>query len=265
MAKYRMVRTGFWLDPVVSEEMTWEEKYFFLYILTNPHTTQIGIYKITKKQMAFDMGYSIETINSLMNRFIHHYQLIRYNPETRELTIKNWGKYNLHKGGKPVMDCIISELKNVEDLSLIAYVAEYVVKEEIQEIYKTFCENEQTKTEEVEITDESFDDTYTSRYTIGGQKEKEKEKEKEKKKEKQQQQKALEPSIVIYPEKEGSEKGDEKKIIRHWNQNGFVFLNLYAAIQQLLWLLDSSFSKTLFLIMQGIKIFMRRQVFINGP
>ncbi|MFL6560847.1 MAG: hypothetical protein ACJ8MO_32630 [Bacillus sp. (in: firmicutes)] len=132
MAKFRMVRTDFWKNPIVSEEMTPEDKFFYLYLLTNPHTTQIGIYKITKKQMAFDLGYSIESVHSLMERFINHYKLIRYNSETRELAIKNWGKDNLHKGGKPVMDCIFSELKDVEDLSLIKYVAEVIQKQEIQ-------------------------------------------------------------------------------------------------------------------------------------
>ena len=54
-----------------------------------------------------------------MERFIEHHKLIRYNPKTREPAIKNWGKDNLHKGGKPVMDCILSELKEVEDTSII--------------------------------------------------------------------------------------------------------------------------------------------------
>lgn len=100
MAKYRMVRTDFWKNPIVLEEMTPEDKYIYLYLLTNPHTTQIGIYRITKKQMAFDLGYSIESVQSLMERFIEHHKLVRYNPETRELAIKNWGKDNLRKGGK---------------------------------------------------------------------------------------------------------------------------------------------------------------------
>lgn len=50
MAKYRMVRTDFWKNPIVSEEMTPEDKYFYLYLLTNPHTTQTGIYKIRKSK-----------------------------------------------------------------------------------------------------------------------------------------------------------------------------------------------------------------------
>ncbi|MDR7003053.1 hypothetical protein J2Y67_005608 [Neobacillus niacini] len=40
MAKYRMVRTEFWKNPIVMEEMSPEDKYFFLYLLTNPNTTQ---------------------------------------------------------------------------------------------------------------------------------------------------------------------------------------------------------------------------------
>ncbi|PUF85810.1 DNA replication protein DnaD, partial [Bacillus altitudinis] len=95
MAKFRQVYTTFWNDPKVTEEMTPEDRYFYLYLITNPNTTQIGVYSITKKQMAFDLGYSIESINSLMDRFETHHELIVYNNETRELAIKNWAKYNL--------------------------------------------------------------------------------------------------------------------------------------------------------------------------
>ncbi|MFD2445463.1 hypothetical protein ACFSO7_15970 [Bacillus sp. CGMCC 1.16607] len=65
MAKYRMVRTDFWNNPMVLEEMTPEDKYFYLYLLTNSNTTQTGIYQITKKRMAFDLGYSIESVESI--------------------------------------------------------------------------------------------------------------------------------------------------------------------------------------------------------
>ena len=188
MAKYRMVRTEFWKNPIVSEEMTPEDKYFYLYLLTNPNTTQIGIYRITKKQMAFDLGYSIESVHSLMERFIRHHKLIRYNPETRELAIKNWGKDNLHKGGKPVMDCILSELKEVEDTSLIRYVAETIRKQEIRSLYESFCEPERMSFGQedrendpyLDVEEEEVDDTFMRRDTIRGQKEKEKEKRKTK-------------------------------------------------------------------------------------
>lgn len=138
MAKYRTVRVDFWNHLNVLEKMNPEEKYFYLYLLTNPQTTQIGIYKITKKQMAFDLGYSIETVHSLMDRFMDHHKLVRYNPETRELAIKSWGEFNLRKGGKTVMDCVISELLEVEDYSLIHYVAVSIKKQEILSLYESF-------------------------------------------------------------------------------------------------------------------------------
>ncbi|MED1471960.1 DnaD domain protein [Bacillus salipaludis] len=286
MAKYRMVRTDFWKNPIVTEEMTAEDKYFYLYLLTNPHTTQIGIYRMTKKQIAFDMGYSIESVHSLMERFIEHHKLIRYNPETRELAIKNWGKDNLGKGGKPVIDCILSELKDVEDLSLIQYVSESIHKQDIRSLYESFykqeemfLDNEDTeqdvidtyRTEHEEMDDpflhrhtirgqkendiyrtkhEEMNDTFLYRHTIRGQKEKEEEKEKEK------QQKAFYPNRDNHPniEKPLQHNQDVKEIIEFWDANGFGFTNMNAKEQLLSWLDDSSFLQPKEMILKAMNI-----------
>jgi hypothetical protein len=117
------------------EEMTPEDRYFYLYLLTNPLTTQCGIYSITKKQMAFDIGHSIESINSLVERFENHHKLIRYNPETREMAIIKWGKYNLIKGGKPVIDCVKKEVNEVKDKSLLKCIGENVENEDVRKIF----------------------------------------------------------------------------------------------------------------------------------
>ena len=166
MALFRHIRTEFWRDAKVLEEMTPEDKLFFLYMLTNGNTTQIGIYKIPKKQMAFELGYSVESINTLIDRFENHYKIIKYNPETRELAIKMWGKYNLVKGGKPIIDCVKKEVKEVKDKSLLAYVAQYINKEEIKKEFE-------------KIINDTYNDSLDSISTIGGQKEKENKKEKE--------------------------------------------------------------------------------------
>ncbi|MFK9095417.1 DnaD domain protein [Bacillus salipaludis] len=245
MARYRMVRTDFWKNPVVLDEMTPEDKYFYVYLLTNPQTTQIGIYKITKKQMAFDLGYSIESVQSLMERFTQHHKLIRYNPETRELGIKNWGKENLLKGGKPVMDCIVSELKDMEDLSLIQYVLEAIPKQEIRSLFKSFCKQEEIflGTEYIEQDEyepfttecEEFDDTFVHRDTIRGQKE-------NKNKIEKQQQKAFKPNMENNPGIESNPNtNDVMEIVEFWVTNGFGFSNVNAKQQLLSWLDDSSF------------------------
>ena len=135
MAIYRHVHVEFWKDPKVLEELTPEDKLFFIYLLTNPNTTQIGVYKITKKQIAFELGFSIESVNVLMDRFINNYGLIKYNNDTREICLKNWGKYNLNKLGKPMLDCVKSELKNVDDKSLLEFIKPSICKEEIVSLF----------------------------------------------------------------------------------------------------------------------------------
>jgi DnaD/phage-associated family protein len=263
MAKYRMVRTDFWKNPIVFEEMTPEDKFFYLYLLTNPETTQIGIYRISKKQMAVDLGYSIESVHSLMERFIKHYKVIRYNPETRELAIKSWGKYNLHKGGKPVMDCIFSELKDVEDSSLIQYVLESINREEIRSLFESFCgqeevlfSNEVSEQDEentfLETECEELDDSFARRHTIRGQKENEK----ENKKEKQQQE-----DLYCYIENNSDKVNpmhrnsvDVKVIIEFWDQNGFGFSNVNAKQQLLSWLDDSHFLQPKAVILKAMNI-----------
>lgn len=164
MAKYRHVHTTFWQDPKVTEELTPEDRYFYLYLITNPNTTQIGIYPITKKQMAFDLGYSIESVNSLMDRFINHHKLVLYNNDTREVAIKNWPKYNLNKGGKPILDCVTKELREVKDKSLMSVLYPKIENTNIRELFERYA-----------------NDTLHDTSTTSGQKEKEKEKEKEKK------------------------------------------------------------------------------------
>lgn len=170
MAKFRQVHSTFWQDAKVLEEMTPEDKYFYLYLLTNPNTTQIGVYQITKKQMAFDLGYSIESVNSLLDRFINHHKVVKYNPQTRELAVINWGKYNLNKAGKPVLDCIKKELDDVKDKTLLWEIMNHIPNKEVVKEFSRVVY-----------------DTYHESSTIGGQ-EKEQEEEKEEEKEEEQQQ-----------------------------------------------------------------------------
>ncbi|MFC2422566.1 MAG: hypothetical protein ACFNPZ_00790 [Fusobacterium polymorphum] len=122
MAKFRQIQTNFWSNTYIQEEMTAEDKYFYLYLMTNEFTTQIGIYPITKKQMAFDLGYSLESVQALLQRFETFHKLIKYDTETREIILLKWAENNLNIGGKPVQDLIkkeISQVKNKEFLFLM--------------------------------------------------------------------------------------------------------------------------------------------------
>ena len=187
MAIYRHVHVDFWKDPKVLEELTPEEKLFFLYLLTNQNTTQIGVYKITKKQIAFELGFSTEVINSLMDRFINNYKRIKYNNETREIAIKNWGKYNLNKLGRPMLDCVKSELKTIDDKSLLEFIKPSISKEEIISLFDEiiyFDKNYDMYNVTYDVTyDDTYNDTYNDTSTLSTQNKNKKEKENKNKKE----------------------------------------------------------------------------------
>lgn len=81
MAKYRQVHTTFWDDAFVLD-LTPEEKYFYLYLMTNNKTTQCGIYELPKRVIEMHTGYNRETVDKLLQRFVD-YEKIIYNDKTK--------------------------------------------------------------------------------------------------------------------------------------------------------------------------------------
>lgn len=122
MAVKRVVSTDFWNDSKVSDMFSAEDKYFMLYLLTNPHTTQLGIYELPITKVANELGYSKDVVKVLLDRFESKYDLIKYNKQTNEIAIKNYLRHSIVKGGKPVMDCLLKEEKKVKDKSLLTYI-----------------------------------------------------------------------------------------------------------------------------------------------
>lgn len=122
MSVKRVVDTDFWNDSKVSDLFSAEDKYFMLYLLTNPHTTQLGIYELSITKASNELGYSKDVVRVLLERFENKYGLIKYNEITNEIAIKNFLRHSIIKGGKPVMDCLLKEEKKVKDKSLLNYI-----------------------------------------------------------------------------------------------------------------------------------------------
>lgn len=140
----RLVDVQFWNDDKVIELFSPEDKLFMLYLITNPHTTQLGIYAINKKHMSFELGYTVDTINVLLDRFQNKYKMIRYCEETKEIAIKNYLRHSIIKGGAPVRDCLIKEIKNVKSKDLIIYVftnlKQYELNDTVDKLIKEYEE-----------------------------------------------------------------------------------------------------------------------------
>lgn len=94
MAIYRNIQMAFWTDIKVVDDFTPEDKFFYLYLLTNPHTNLCGCYEISMKQMADETGYSRDTVEKLLKRFAEVHKVAYYSQDTKELLVLNWHKYN---------------------------------------------------------------------------------------------------------------------------------------------------------------------------
>lgn len=142
MANTRYVTTSFWEDSKVQNLATPEDKYFMLYLLTNPHTTQIGCYEITKRTISFETGYTTETIENLLRRMEKDFDFIVYDEKTNEILIKNWYKYNWTSSPK-VKNYLLKEIMNIKCKRLLD-----LINEKLEEVYKI----ETPKREEKEET-----------------------------------------------------------------------------------------------------------------
>ena len=146
MSVKRVVDTQFWNDDKVVDLFSPEDKLFMLYLMTNPHTTQLGIYAINEKVMAFELGYSVDAVNVLLDRFENKYKIIKYCKETKEIAIKNYLKYSIIKGGKPVEDLLTKEVSQVKNKELMNFVYENVMSysntnESVKKIFNKYNEN----------------------------------------------------------------------------------------------------------------------------
>lgn len=145
----RVVDVDFWNDEKIMDMFTPEDKLFFLYLLTNPHTTQLGIYGIHPKHISFELGYTIESVKVLLERFENKYEIIKYCDETKEIAVKNFLRHSIIKGGAPVKDCLIRELKAVKNKDLIAFVFSHIKQFEINETVRSLIDEYEEKNGEV--------------------------------------------------------------------------------------------------------------------
>lgn len=117
MAVYRQVKITFWQDNFVLK-LTPEEKFFYLYLLTNSKTKQCGIYELPLSIIQIETGYNRETVIKLIQRFIDH-QKIAYDWEHEEVFLHNWIKHNPFDKNPKIKKCIEKELKSVHNPNLI--------------------------------------------------------------------------------------------------------------------------------------------------
>lgn len=113
MANYRNVSMAFWTDTKVVDDFTPEDRYAYLYCMTNPHTNLCGCYEVSIKQIAREIGYNEDSVERLLKRLDAVHNVLRYNAATKELLLLNWCRYNWSESDK-LNKPLLAEIRKVK-------------------------------------------------------------------------------------------------------------------------------------------------------
>ncbi len=149
---YRKIHDDFWTDPDI-EELTPEQKYFYLYLITNPSVNQIGLYELSIKRACFETGYNSDTVCKLLEYFEKQGKILR-SQKSREILVRKFYYHNKSESPK-VKKHVDTLLEGVKDRNLIQYIydidiasqeEEVQVQEEVQEEEETSDESQPSQT-----------------------------------------------------------------------------------------------------------------------
>lgn len=126
MSLKRVVDTRFWNQVDVMERYSSQDKLFALYLMTCPRSTQLGIYSLPKRVIAFDMSLDDAQVRQLLARFQDDYQVIAYSDQTQEVAILDFLTYSLVKGGQPVERLLRNQAEDVRDSQLLVKVFQHL-------------------------------------------------------------------------------------------------------------------------------------------
>ncbi|MBO1627450.1 DnaD domain-containing protein [Bacillus arachidis] len=128
MGVYRSVQVNFWQDEFVLD-LTPEERYFYMYLLTCSKTRQCGIYPLPLRLVEMETGYNRETVEKLLQRFIA-YGKILFDAKTKELYILNWLRYNPITNTN-IEKCVLRELKTVKNKEFVHMFLQRSLEQEL--------------------------------------------------------------------------------------------------------------------------------------
>ena len=125
MSMFKNVHIKFWQNDFVLG-LTAEERYFYIYLITNSMTNQCGIYKFNRRLAELETGYSCDKIESFLKKF-EEYGKVIISCSTTEIMLVNWFKHNF-KSNKKALANINKELKDVKDKELLEKLYDFCCK-----------------------------------------------------------------------------------------------------------------------------------------
>lgn len=111
---YRKIHDTFWADPDI-EDWTPDQKYFYIYLITNAQQTAVGVMPYSVKRIAFELGWSKESVDGIIKRMVEDNR-IALDIETKEMYISRFYRYNRPStdNHKAHVAKVVSQIKSLE-------------------------------------------------------------------------------------------------------------------------------------------------------
>ena len=110
MSTQRYISTSFWDDPWI-KRLKPDERYLYLYLLTNPLTNIAGVYQISMDRICFDSGYKPDKTKSILEIFEKSGKAFFYKEEL--IIIPGWPKHQKWEKASKIKQGIETVLKKL--------------------------------------------------------------------------------------------------------------------------------------------------------
>lgn len=119
MKEFSFIKTSLWVDESF-RQMSPEQKLIMLYLLQGTQTNWCGIFKLNISMMGFFLGLRDDNVQNAFQSFLKHYHsLVRFDENTSEVAILNWGGMNLVNMNEKSLSAARRDLSMVESETLI--------------------------------------------------------------------------------------------------------------------------------------------------
>jgi len=152
MATHRYISTTFWDDAWI-QGLDPEEKFIYLYLMTNPLTSISGVYKITDRRISFDTGHTEEKIKAVLEKFGKARKAIRMG---EYVVLPSWPKHQSWETMPKIKQGIMNDLNMLKDDELmIVYSSGY-----------KFPMGDLLKKRKIEVNNDTKKDTVSMPYVV---------------------------------------------------------------------------------------------------
>lgn len=112
MSAQRYISTSFWTDPWVLDELTSDERYVYLYMLTAPNSNIAGVFELSMREAELHTGYDRDQLKRIFKRFEESGKAYYFE---RYIIVPMWPRHQRYEKRESIRQGIVNQLKDLPE------------------------------------------------------------------------------------------------------------------------------------------------------